>query len=124
MIEKLIKGRYLSFSYPVPKLTFELGSFVTQPTVALTIEQSVHETLKVPKWDSKGDDFVREGPQNQQKLVSQKQRVSSVSAGENADKAHRNFQWLRYYGGGGQSGDFRQSRRSVRRFQRVLDGGL
>jgi len=99
MLEKLIKGRYLTFSYPVPKITYELGAFVTQPTVAFTIDQSVHEKLQVPKWDSKGDAFVREGPQNQQKLVSQKQRVSSVSAGENTDKAHRNFQWLRYYGG-------------------------
>jgi hypothetical protein len=53
VIEKLIKGRYLNFSYPVPKLTYALGDFLTQPKVALTIEQSVQEKLNVPKWDSK-----------------------------------------------------------------------
>ena len=97
MLEKLIKDRYLTFSYPVPKLTYALGDFLTQPKMALTIEQSTREKLSVPKWDAKANDFVLAG--NQKVRVEQRQRVSGVVAGENTEKEHRNFQWLRYYGG-------------------------
>ena len=98
MKEKLIKGRYLTFSYPVPKLTYALGDFLTQPKNSLTIEQSSKEKLNVPMWDSKAQDFARDD-EDKKKLIQQRQRVSGVVAGENAEKEHRNFQWLRYYGG-------------------------
>lgn len=97
MLEKLIVGRYVSFQDPKPKITYTDGDFLTQPKIAMTMEQSVREKQLVPKWDSGAQDFVREG--NQKKEVSQKQRVSQMTAGGNQAKVHRNFQWLGYYGG-------------------------
>jgi hypothetical protein len=70
---------------------------VTQPKLALTIEQSVREKQMVPKWDAKADSFVYQN--NQKVQVQQKQRVSQIISGENQAKVHRNFQWLGYYGG-------------------------
>ena len=98
MLEKLVKGRYLSFQDPKPKITYADGDFVTQPKLALTIEQSVREKQMVPQWDAKARDFVRDDS-HQTVKVRQKQRVSQISAGENQAKVHRNFQWLGYYGG-------------------------
>jgi len=101
VLEKLIIGRYLSFQDPKPKLTYTDGNFLTQPKIALTVEQSIRDKQQVPKWDSRAQELVRAGPQNQKVMVSQKQRVSQISAGTNADQAkvHRNFQWLGYYAG-------------------------
>jgi hypothetical protein len=98
MFDKLIKGRYLTFQDPKPKLAYTDGDFVSQPKLALTIEQSSSEKQMVPKWDAKGGDFVRDDS-HQTVKVQQKQRLSQISAGENQAKEHRNFQWLGYYGG-------------------------
>jgi len=99
MLDKLVIGRYLSFQDPKPKITYADGDFVTQPRLALTIEQSVREKQMVPKWDAKSQDFVRDQDRGQKVDVQQKQRVSQISPGENQAKVHRNFQWLGYYGG-------------------------
>jgi hypothetical protein len=96
--EKLIVGRYVKFQDPKPKITYTDGSFLTQPKLAMTLEQSVKEKQLVPKWDAKGQDFVRDDS-HQTVQVSQKQRISQMSAGEHQSKEHRNFQWLGYYGG-------------------------
>jgi hypothetical protein len=97
MFEKLVKGRYLSFRDPKPKITYDDGAFITQPKIAMTIEQSVREKQMVPKWDAAKQEYVRDG--GQMVDVRQKQRVSQLSAGTNQSKVHRNFQWLGYYGG-------------------------
>ena len=99
MLEKLIVGRYISFKDPKPKLTYADGSFLTQPKLAITMEQSVREKLLVPKWDAKAQELVRDG--NVTVEVRQNQRVSQMTAGANPEQAkvHRNFQWLGYYGG-------------------------
>jgi hypothetical protein len=66
MLEKLIVGRYIGFKDPKPKITFPVGSFVSQPKLALTIAQSLREKQMVPKWDSRADDFVYDGQQKVQ----------------------------------------------------------
>ena len=93
MLEKLAKGRYLNFDMTVPKLTYELESFVTQPKMSLTLTQSVKEKVSVKPYD------VTQNMLDGSRTVAQKQRVSSFNAGEAQKKIHRNFQWLYYYGG-------------------------
>jgi len=97
VFKKLVVGRYLNFRDPKPKLTYVDGEFLAQPRVALTVEQSAKEKVDVQKRDSKGD--LVKLPDHSIKLVTQKQRVSDILAGENEEKAHRNFQWLGYYPG-------------------------
>jgi len=71
MIEqKLIIGRFIRFPAAGMKLIYNLGDFLTQPTMALKIEESTGFRTK----------------------------TSAITPGTGA-KAHRNFQWLTWYPG-------------------------